>query len=52
MTPQATSALHAAKHRNQWGCYATWRYLVAKGINFGLYVRARQLLVIKKGEMK
>jgi len=52
MTFAAEQALHAAKNRDNWGCYATWKYLVAKGINFGLYVRARQLLIIAKEETK
>lgn len=48
MTIQAAHAIRAAKHRAQWGSWATFKYCVSRGVPRGLYRLACQLEAAKK----
>lgn len=44
-------AIYAAKHRKQWGNYATRQYCIARGVPINLYIIARTLEIISKKEL-
>lgn len=43
MHPHAKIAIHAAQHRNQWGMWATLKYVRNRNVPFSLYTLARVL---------
>ena len=48
MHPHARIAIRAAQHRNQWGHWATIRYLQKRSIPLGLFTLARVLETSKR----
>ncbi len=48
MNEAARIAIHAAKHRHQWGRYATVAYCANRGVPRRLLTLAVQLLVVDR----
>lgn len=52
MTLQAQQAIYAAKHRKQWGRYATMRYIRNNGVPLSAYRLACQMEAVKNESIK
>ena len=45
---QAVAAVIAAKHRHQWGAYASERYAERRGMPFSMYMIAVRVEALRK----